>query len=157
MPSSVARRLVIGVALVGLLALSLVFVSSYVRDNAIEQLQQRTHADLNRYVLTMRQKLARYRDIPQLLSSHPALLSLLRQPASDGLKESANHHLAEVNRVLGTRDTYLMDAQGMTVASSNSASESSFIGRNFSFRPYFKTAMQGELGQYFALGTTSKK
>ncbi|MBE0584458.1 MAG: sensor histidine kinase [Desulfofustis sp.] len=31
------------------------------------------------------------------------------------------------------------------------------MGRNFSYRPYFKQAMKGHLGRYFALGTTSIK
>jgi two-component system C4-dicarboxylate transport sensor histidine kinase DctB len=45
----------------------------------------------------------------------------------------------------------------MTFAASNWASDTPFVGHNFSFRPYFQQAMQGRLGRYFALGTTSGK
>src|SRR3546814_6646698 len=50
-----------------------------------------------------------------------------------------------------------MAADGMTFAASNWASDTPFVGNNFSFRPYFQHAMQGRLGRYFALGTTSGK
>lgn len=139
------------------LAILLSLVSQYSEERAVSALQQRTLADLNRYVLTMRQKLARYRDIPQLLSTHPDLINLLYRAQTPDALMRANLHLEDVNRILATRDTYLMNPQGLTVASSNWRSERSFIGRNFNFRPYFTTAMAGELGQYFALGTTSNK
>jgi len=48
-----------------------------------------------------------------------------------------------------------MDPDGLTIAASNWQSRRTFIGRNFSFRPYFQQAIQGSLGRYFALGTTS--
>src|SRR3546814_13012029 len=50
-----------------------------------------------------------------------------------------------------------MDAEGTTFAASNWASDLPFVGQNFSYRPYFQHAMQGRLGRYFALGTTSGK
>ncbi|MCJ8338314.1 MAG: PAS domain S-box protein [Pseudomonadales bacterium] len=144
-----------------LLSLGLVvllsLVSQYSQQKAISELQQRTHADLNRYILTMRQKLARFRDIPQLLSKHPDLVRMLRKQSNSNDLLRANRLLTEVNRILGTRDSYLMNGDGLTVASSNWASERSFIGGNFNYRPYFKTAITGQLGQYFALGTTSKR
>ena len=139
------------------LVLLLSLVSEYSEQKAISELQQRTHADLNRYILTMRQKLARFRDIPQLLSKHPDLVRMLRKQANSNDLLRANRLLSEINRILGTRDSYLMNVDGLTVASSNWASEHSFIGGNFNYRPYFKIAIAGGLGQYFALGTTSKR
>jgi len=135
-----------------LLTIGLVFllslVSEYSQRNAISELQQRTHADLNRYILTMRQKLARFRDIPQLLSKHPDLVRMLRVQANSNDLLRANRLLSEINRILGTRDSYLMNGDGLTVASSNWASQRSFIGGNFNYRPYFKIAIAGGLGQY---------
>ena len=52
---------------------------------------------------------------------------------------------------------YLMDRTGLTMASSNRAAEDSFVGRNFSFRPYFQQALEGSHGLYLALGTTSRR
>ena len=72
--------------------------------------------------------------------------------------------LAEANRVLDLfKDSleadvcYLMDTSGLVLASSNRAAGDSFVGENFSFRPYFKEAAAGRPGKYLALGTTSFK
>jgi two-component system C4-dicarboxylate transport sensor histidine kinase DctB len=153
----VFKRSFITVILALGLAFSLNLVSQYSQENAIGALQQRTQADLNRYILTMRQKLARFRDIPRLLSTHPDLIRSLRAQANSNDLIRANLHLEQVNNILGTRDTYLMNSSGVTVAASGWQGPKTFIGRNFNFRPYFIKAMDGELGQYFALGTTSKK
>ena len=51
---------------------------------------------------------------------------------------------------------YIMDLAGLTIASSNRNQSDSFVGKNYSFRPYFKQAALGLQGRYFALGVTSK-
>ena len=50
-----------------------------------------------------------------------------------------------------------MNSDGLTIAASNWNTPKPFVGRNFSYRPYFKQAMEGKLGRYFALGTTSSE
>ena len=52
---------------------------------------------------------------------------------------------------------YLMNAEGTTVASSNRDAPDSFVGQNFSFRPYFQQAVNGKPTTYLALGATSGK
>lgn len=52
---------------------------------------------------------------------------------------------------------YLMNFDGVTVASSNRNDGDSFVGKNFSFRPYFQGAVDGLPASYLALGTTSGK
>ena len=52
---------------------------------------------------------------------------------------------------------YLMDRKGLTLASSNRNSPDSFVGQNFSFRPYFQEAIGGRPAKYLALGATSGK
>ena len=51
---------------------------------------------------------------------------------------------------------YLMDRSGKTIASSNRNAPDSFVGQSYAFRPYFKQAMKGITGRYFAVGVTSK-
>ncbi|MGB3399802.1 MAG: PAS domain-containing protein [Candidatus Deferrimicrobiaceae bacterium] len=50
---------------------------------------------------------------------------------------------------------YLMDRGGTTIASSNRNAADSFVGKNFSFRPYWRQAIRGEPSTYLALGVTS--
>jgi C4-dicarboxylate-specific signal transduction histidine kinase len=72
--------------------------------------------------------------------------------------------MAEANAILDHfKDTlelsvcYMMDAEGNTIASSNRNTPGSFMGKNYSFRPYFREAMEGNASVYMALGVTSKK
>jgi two-component system C4-dicarboxylate transport sensor histidine kinase DctB len=53
--------------------------------------------------------------------------------------------------------TYLMAADGMTLASSNRKDPDSFLGKSYRFRPYFYEAAKGQPGRYFGLGITSGK
>jgi PAS domain S-box-containing protein len=69
----------------------------------------------------------------------------------------ANAMLDHFNASLKTDVCYLMDTNGNTIASSNRRDPDSFIGDNFSFRPYFQKAIQGTPATYLALGVTSDK
>lgn len=50
---------------------------------------------------------------------------------------------------------YMMVRSGETIASSNRNSPKSFVGKNYSFRPYFRDAINGKPGRYAAVGVTS--
>jgi PAS domain S-box-containing protein len=50
---------------------------------------------------------------------------------------------------------YLMDSSGKPIASSNRNDQDSFVGHNYSFRPYFTEAIKGKPVIYMALGLTS--
>ncbi|MBI5571377.1 MAG: PAS domain S-box protein [Desulfomonile tiedjei] len=50
---------------------------------------------------------------------------------------------------------YLVDRTGNTIASSNRHNPDSFVGNNYSFRPYFHEALAGKPIIYLALGKTS--
>jgi len=78
------------------------------------------------------------------------------------LADPGKDFLARANAVLDLfRDSlngdvcYLMDRNGTTVASSNRNAADSFVGKNFSFRPYWRQAIRGEPSTYMALGVTS--
>jgi PAS domain S-box-containing protein len=90
--------------------------------------------------------LAGMQELQQLLSS--------RSPAS---LSSANRVLDHFAGTLQADVCYLMDNKGNTVASSNRNDPDSFVGQNFSFRPYFQMAIRGQAASYLALGTTSGK
>ncbi|WP_297308512.1 ATP-binding protein [Neptuniibacter sp.] len=127
------------------------------RSQGQTELQQRSGADLNRYLLSLQQKLDRYKDLPGLLASHSILINALHSPQDDLLKGEASLYLQQVNDSIGAADVYLMDTVGTAISASNWKEERSFVGKNYSFRPYFKDAMEGKEGRYFALGTVSKK
>lgn len=50
---------------------------------------------------------------------------------------------------------YLMDVTGLTLASSNYDQENSYVGSNYSFRPYYQQAMKGQMGEFYGIGVTT--
>lgn len=70
--------------------------------------------------------------------------------------QAVNHILDSFQQKLGLDVCYLLDKNGLTVASSNRDEISSFVGKNYGFRSYFKDAMKGRISAYMAVGVTSK-
>jgi PAS domain S-box-containing protein len=84
-------------------------------------------------------------------------LSVALTQRNDHTLARANTILDRFNENLNTDVCYLMDTKGETIASSNRKDPDSFVGKNFSFRPYFQKAIQGKPATYLALGVTSGK
>ncbi len=120
-----------------------------------DKLQVNSQQQLDQFVSHLDARLARFQFIPQLISKNMILVELLKQPDSSPRIDLVNHFLEDINNIIGASDTYLMNAQGLTLAASNWQEEQTFNNRNFNFRPYFIEAMKGKLGRYFALGSTS--
>lgn len=127
------------------------------RTQGYDILFNRSSADLNRYLINLRQKLDRYKDLPGLLASHSTLIGAIQNPQNQAAVMAANRYMLQVNEAIEAADVYIMDLNGTTVAASNWSEERSFVGKNYSFRPYFQDALRGEAGRYFALGSVSNK
>lgn len=118
-------------------------------------LHETSRQTLNLYVAGLRELLDRYKALPEIYVQHPAIVGLLDAPDDPAMKQRANALLKRFNIASQASDTYLLDAGGTTLAASNWDREITFVGRNFSFRPYFQDAMKDGKGHFFALGTTS--
>lgn len=68
---------------------------------------------------------------------------------------NANQLLDHFNASYDAGFTYLMDHDGSTIASSNRNDPDSVVGENYSFRSYFKKAIQGTACVDLALGVTT--
>ncbi|MCJ7995409.1 sensor histidine kinase [Rhizobium cremeum] len=102
-------------------------------------------------------QLKRYEPLPALIADHDDIKELLTRPADQGLRMAANVYLREINALLRSSDIYVMTMDGETIAASNYDDPATFIGQNFSYRPYFQDAAQGRQARFYALGTTSAK
>ncbi|PLX40789.1 MAG: two-component sensor histidine kinase [Hyphomicrobiales bacterium] len=133
--------------------ISLELATNYLLDD----LAQRARTTLGITIAGLKGALGRYRSIPQLIADNPGIRALLLAPASPRLVRAANLELKRINAAVQASDVYVMNVSGLTLASSNYELKTSFVGQNFSYRPYFQDAVSGGLGRYFALGTTSLK
>ena len=102
-------------------------------------------------------QLKRYEPLPALLADHDDIKELVARPGDAGLRMTANLYLKEINDLLKSSDIYVMTMDGETIAASNYDSPATFVGQNFSYRPYFQDAAEGRQARFYALGTTSAK
>lgn len=101
--------------------------------------------------------LSRYEPLPALIADHDDIKALLRAPSDPDLRETANTYLQQINTLLRSSDIYVMTMDGETISASNYDGPASFVGQNFSYRPYFQDAARGLQSRFYALGTTSLK
>lgn len=120
-------------------------------------LAEQNRQTLDLYVANLLGTLRRYEMMPSILGDLPVLRALLADPENPEHTLHANQLLAQLKERSGSDVIYLMDTTGKTLAASNWTSTDPFVGRNFSFRPYFQQAMSGHSAQFFGLGTTSSK
>ncbi|SLM30469.1 Two-component hybrid sensor and response regulator histidine kinase [Desulfamplus magnetovallimortis] len=78
-------------------------------------------------------------------------------PAGDVNIGKINYILDNFAHSLTLEVCYIMNRDGVTIASSNRNDHDSFVGKDFSFRPYFMNAISGIPSTYLALGTTTRQ
>jgi len=123
----------------------------------LEALAEDGQTRMELYISYLRGVLEKYEGLPELLATNKQLVAFLQNPGSRERINALNRYLETINNISDASDTYLMNSEGLTIAASNWNTPKPFVGRNFSYRPYFKQAMEGKLGRYFALGTTSSE
>ncbi|OIQ83040.1 C4-dicarboxylate transport sensor protein DctB [mine drainage metagenome] len=118
----------------------------------------RTQADtrLHNYAGALSAEIGRYGYLPSLIALDGRLRQLLEHPRDAAAVRAANAYLQHANRAAGSSVAYLMDARGLTLASSNWDTPISFVGANFAFRPYFREALRGQPGRFYGIGTISR-
>jgi two-component system C4-dicarboxylate transport sensor histidine kinase DctB len=123
----------------GLLAwiVSGLVLGSYLRSD-----QQRAGATLQLTLQALDGHLRRYQAIPDLLADDDSLRGLVSGPVRPDRVAAINRWLAERNGLLESSAIYVMGVDGVTIASSNHDQPDSFMGQDFSFRPYFTEAIQ---------------
>jgi two-component system C4-dicarboxylate transport sensor histidine kinase DctB len=115
----------------------------------------RAEATLDLTLQALDGHLRRFESLPDLLADNDSVRAALTTPADLAARARLNLWLAQKSAQLDTLDIYVMTPDGMTVAASNHERADSFLGQNFSYRPYFQAALGGEKGRFYAIGTTS--
>ncbi|MBX2856937.1 MAG: GHKL domain-containing protein [Rhodobacteraceae bacterium] len=124
---------------------------------AMDTLETRGDAALRLRAETLSGWLARYQPLASIYAQDTGVVSFVkRAPGAPGNAEM-NQRLKDWNRLAGSADTYLLNVEGRALAASNWDKSWSFVGNDYSFRPYYRQAMEDRLGRYFALGTSSGK
>ncbi len=142
-------------AFVGLLAVLILTDRHWLRlelSRSADEAVQR----LGVYQTSLLTTIDRHLYLPRVLASDPRIVQALADPLTQ-TDDATSRLLAIINAQAGSDEIFLMDEQGLTHWSSNYTTATSFVGNNYSYRPYFKTAINGRPGFYFAVGATSGK
>lgn len=97
----------------------------------------------------------RLRHLPRVLGEDPRLWAALDRPGDASAVAAANGYLQRMRDLTGADEVYLVAPSGLTLAASNWNEPGSFVGMNYSFRPYFLQAMQQGAAHYYAIGVTT--
>ncbi|MEZ5783759.1 MAG: sensor histidine kinase [Rhizobiaceae bacterium] len=123
----------------------------------LQQAAARGANTLGLAVTALQGQLDRYEKLPELIADHQEIRDLVTRPGDREQVDAVNRYLKSINRLLESSDIYVMLPDGNTIAASNFDQTPTFVGENFSYRPYFFDALAGGKGRFFALGTTSLK
>jgi two-component system C4-dicarboxylate transport sensor histidine kinase DctB len=147
-------------ALVAAVSLALVLISqggSMIARGYMDEAEAQAATTLRLAVSALGGHLKRYEALPALIADQQNIEALVVDPGNEALRTVTNRYLEEINLLLKSSDIYVMTTDGNTVAASNYDKPVSFVGENFSYRPYFQEAAEGRQSRFYALGTTSSK
>ncbi|KQR73355.1 sensor histidine kinase [Rhizobium sp. Leaf341] len=155
---SLRRSLLLPVVLVVGVATGLaVWSNAYATRRFMAEASLQAGTALRLAVSALSGHLRRYEALPALIADHDDIRRLVANPQDQALRDSANRYLKDINGLLRSSDIYVMTRDGETIAASNYDRATSFVGENFSYRPYFRQAAEGKRSRFYARGTTSFK
>lgn len=106
------------------------------------------------YSGTLHSTLNKYSYLPYMLTTHAAVRQLVAHGSGTA---TVNRYLENVNTASGSMDLFVLDKNGVCVAASNWKSPASFIGQDYSCRPYYQDAVHTGKGRYFGTGALTGK
>ncbi len=118
----------------------------------LKTLDHQGNERLELYASTVQSAKQRFDYLPYIVSRNQQVKGLLRgQTKGDVVSRRLNAWQVES----GAAALYLMNIEGRVLASSNWQDAESFVGNNYNFRPYFKDAIAGGKGLFFAVGVST--
>lgn len=148
------RRVAIGVAatVVVCALAALAYAVSYQAgmDRLGGQLRDRLTVTLR----SVESEIERFGYLPEVLGEDERILDLLSEPTARAV-DLANAYLETIAAHSRADALYIIDPDGLTLAASNWNLPTSFVGHNYSFRPYFRDALAMGEGSYYAVGVTT--
>jgi two-component system sensor histidine kinase DctS len=107
-------------------------------------------------MLGLRAAANRFEYLPYAIAQHQDVLAVLAAPRDAALRDRANRFLEGVAQRAALSALYVMDDRGSTLAASNWAALTSFVGQSYRDRPYFTEARNGRTGTFYGVGLTTQ-
>jgi two-component system C4-dicarboxylate transport sensor histidine kinase DctB len=99
----------------------------------------------------------KYETLPFVLGFQPDLIQALAHPEDAPTIARLNQSLQTIQQQAKVGAIYMMDRTGLTLGASNWDQPLGFVGKNFSYRPYFNEALHGRAGLFYGIGTSTSE
>ena len=139
------------------LAVAAVLTFRFEQQKGIEEAQQIADHRLAAFNSKLFSPIDKFSYLPAIISAHPEIADALLDTQREVRTHALSIFLAKINASVRSSAIYVMDRDGLTIASSNWKDSKSFVGRNFSYRPYFQNAMKGKYTGFYGIGTSTQQ
>jgi len=136
---------------------AVLFYACYAERTLAEAVAATARDRLVLYSGTLHSALSKYGYLPHILAGHPVIRASLAGDDKAAAIDAANRYLEEVNAASGSMELLVLDKNGLCIAASNWNSPESFVGHDYSYRPYYRDALRDGRGKYYGVGTTTNK
>ncbi|MFT4180800.1 MAG: ATP-binding protein [Rhizobium sp.] len=142
---------VLAILCVGMPAL----VQDMTRKYGLRETAVQSHERLKLISATLSTRIERFRYLPDVVARSSEIEDLFRSSMAQPKRPDINRFLARLADASGAVALYVTDTTGLAIASSNYDTPDSFVGHDYSYRPYFRDAMANGNGGYYAIGATT--
>jgi PAS domain S-box-containing protein len=132
------------------------FITGFLGRAAEKEFKKDVNQDANLTASFLHDYLYDVENAAKALSPSEAIVAALSSGSPADL-DRANKTLDRYKSSLEMSVCYLLDQNGLTIASSNRNEVNGFVGKSFASRPYVKGALAGRLTPYFALGKITRE
>lgn len=133
------------------LVVAWVYISSL--QSALGNLDREASQRIEYLALDLSIQLARYESLPYVIAQQPEIIQALSDPNKANLA-GVNNYLTRVQITAQADVIFLLNENGVTIATSSILATPEEIGSVHALRPYFMDAMKEGSARYFATGAT---
>jgi len=153
-----SRKTPILITVVALCAVAVFFATYFIAaGKARNDLRAAGQRQLQIVALDLQSILDKFETMPFALGALADVDQVLHHPDDAEAVARLNQTLQSIQRQSRVLAIYMMDDKGMTLAASNWNEDTSFVGRDFGFRPYFSEALAGRFGRFYGIGNVSSE
>ena len=127
------------------------------RRAALAELHGVAAASLGLHAAALRSDLEKHRAVAFVLARDNDVAMLLSHPSDPGMVGRANRKLEALGEGTRAAAIYVIDQAGLALAASNWRLTTSFVGQDYGFRAYVRTALADGTGEQFSSGTVSQR
>lgn len=152
--SKLSTTLVPIIMLTGTIILSAI-AWNFSYQQSIRSIKQDLRDSLVLSLSSLKSEIERFRYLPFVIAQDQRIIDAINYPQDKHIQNKANVYLQSIQRNSKADKLFVLDEHGTTLASSNWNEPLSFVGRNYSFRPYFQKALTESNNRFYAVGVTT--